>query len=179
MQNKKEILPFIIYSPFVQFSSIFSSVVWLSSDLFYKDICQTQELDKIKLKNKTQMKFKTSQNNNIETINNIFQEKKKKEANLLKNSPSSKNKENKKEESFFLECSLCFFNPKIGDRLVVTKNISSKNLKMGSIGIIEKISFSNKIIVKFYKKPIFTKNWTLDQLNNSHPLFLPEKKSFY
>lgn len=83
------------------------------------------------------MKFKRLQNNNIENNNHISQQNKK-EANLLKNSPFSKEEENKKEEIFFVECLLCFFNPKVGEKIGVTRNVPSKGLKTGSIGTIEK-----------------------------------------
>lgn len=105
LQNKKEILPFVISSPFVQFSSVFGSVVWVSFDLFSKEIIQSQELDKIKLKNKTQTQFKTLQknniSNNIDNKNIIYQQNKKEEANLLKNTPRPKNEEKKKKIFFF------------------------------------------------------------------------------
>lgn len=91
LQNKKEILPFIFSSPFIKFSSVFGSVLWVTSDLFYKEIIHLQELEKIKLKNKIQLK-RFNQNkisNNIENTNTISSQNKK-EVNLQKISSRSK-----------------------------------------------------------------------------------------
>ena len=170
--HKEKLIPFL-GSQIVQgfgFSFIFGGAVWVTSNLFLKEILQNQEIEESKInsikqnQNKVESKKSSSQKQKnldkpsvLVTKNNV---KTKKQNNFI-NKNSQKNQKEQQSDSFLIECSLFFLNPKIGDNVVVSKNINSQKLKSGMLGKIEKICIGNKAVLRFYKKSKFTRKYYL------------------
>lgn len=99
--------------------SFLSPNVSVTTDIFLKDIKRER--------------FK----NNYSKLANLEKGyKKRKKVENLVNSRSQNTKKKQERDTFLIQSSLFFVDPKIGDQIVVTKNTPSQRLKSGMVGEI-------------------------------------------